>query len=254
MITILSPAKRLDFSASGPEDLHSIPEFGKEAKEIADTIRNYSAKDLQDLMGISPKLAYLNHDRFQNWELQYSSPEAKQAILAYKGDAYNGLQAKTYSEEDFSYAQDHLRILTGMYGILRPLDMIMPYRLEFAIKLGLKGYKDLYGFWKDHLHRSLELLRKSEGSGILINLASAEYYKAVNAKACGFEVITPGFKEYRNGSYRFLSMFGKKARGMMTSYIIKNKIENPEEIKLFNEDGYSYSAPMSTASGWVFIR
>lgn len=254
MIIVLSPAKTLDFTQAGPEKLYSMPEFGEEAKPIAKKMKTYSAVDLGKLMGISPKLAYLNYDRFQQWSLSESLLEAKQALLAYKGDAYNGLQAQSYSNEDFLWAQDHLRILTGMYGILRPLDLIMPYRLEFATKLKIGRNKDLYDYWKDHLTRSLESLRKLEGSGTLINLASAEYYKALDAEKCGFRVITPIFKEYRNGEYRFLSMFGKKARGMMTSFIIKNRIKNAENIKLFNEDFYTYSEPMSTKTEWVFIR
>lgn len=254
MIIVLSPAKTLDFTDPGPENLYSMPEFGEEANPIAKKMKAYTASDLGKLMGISPKLAYLNYDRFQQWSLTGSIPEAKQAVLAYKGDAYNGLNAQSYSEKDYLWAQDHLRILTGMYGILRPLDLIMPYRLEFATKLKIGRNKDLYDYWKDYLIRSLESLRKLEGSGTLINLASAEYYKALDAEKCGFRVITPIFKEYRNGEYRFLSMFGKKARGMMASYIIRKRIKNPEKIKLFNEDFYSYSEPMSTKTEWVFIR
>jgi cytoplasmic iron level regulating protein YaaA (DUF328/UPF0246 family) len=254
MIIVISPAKTMNFTDPGPGSLSSFPEFGKESAVISEKMSKFSAQQLGTLMGISSKLAYLNYDRFQEWRLAKAMPEAKQALLAYKGDVYNGLLAQELSEEGLLWAQNHLRILSGLYGILRPLDMIMPYRLEYATKLKLGKYKNLYEYWKKHLARSLESLKQSEGSGILINLASAEYYKALETKKSGFEVITPVFKEYRNGEFRFYSMFGKKARGMMARYIIQKKIKKPEEIKLFSEEGYSYNEPLSGDREWVFTR
>ncbi len=254
MIIFISPAKTMNFADPGHATLSSMPEFGKEASILVDKMRKLSPQGLGMLMGISSKLAYLNYDRFQEWGLANSFPQAKQSVLAYKGDVYNGLRSDEYSREELLWAQDHLRILSGLYGVLRPLDMIMPYRLEFATKLAVKGYKNLYEYWKQQLARSLELLIHLEGSGILINLASAEYYHAIDAKKSGFDVITPVFKEYRNGDFRFYSMFGKKARGMMARYIIKKRIEKPEEIKLFSDDGYSFNDLLSGKSEWVFTR
>lgn len=254
MIIIISPAKTLDFSIPGPDDLKSMPEFSSEASQIAGVLQKHTAMDLVKTMGISPKLAYLNYDRYQNWKLSDEIPEAKQALLAYKGDVYNGLEAQQLSKDELTWAQDHLRILTGLYGILRPLDLIMPYRLEFATKLKVKQYNNLYEYWEKHINRSLASLIQADGSGVLINLASAEYSKALDLNSYGLRVITPNFKEYRNGDYRFLSMFGKKARGMMARYIIRNRIEDPEQLKLFSDEGYSFNAPLSKNDDWVFTR
>jgi hypothetical protein len=254
MISIISPAKTMDFSAPGPEGLSSMPEFPAQTKAIAKILRTYSATELAELMNISSKLAYLNYDRYQNWKISDQIPESKQAILAYKGDVYNGLVAQSLSEADLNWAQDHLRILTGLYGVLRPLDLIMPYRLEFATKLKVKQYNNLYEYWEKHINRSFASLIKTDGSGILIDLASAEYSKVLNTAEKDLRVITPIFKEYRNGSYRFMSMFGKKARGMMARYIIKNRIEDPEQLKLFSDEGYSYNDPLSEGDNWVFTR
>lgn len=254
MIIILSPAKSLDFKGPGLTSPASMPEFVKEAELIAGQLKKLSPRDLESLMKISMKLAYENHDRHQEWKLSDRVPEAKQAILAYKGDAYRGLDAPSLSEDELGWAQEHLRILTGLYGILRPLDLIMPYRLEFATKLKVGQYKDLYSFWNKKLNRSLLDLKNTEGSHILVNLASAEYYKAIDLASTGFRVITPVFKEYRNGDYRFFSMYGKRARGLMARYIIQKRISNPEEIKLFDMESYSYNEPLSNEFEWVFTR
>ncbi len=254
MIIVLSPAKSLNFKDAGPAGLVSMPEFGKEASTIATEMRKFSATDLGRLMKISPKLAYLNYDRFQKWSFSDQLPYAKQAILAYQGDAYRGLDANTFAEDDLIWAQDRLRILSGMYGVLRPLDLIMPYRLEFATKLKVGQYKELYSFWNDHINRSLLNLKNTEGSHVLVNLASAEYYKAIDLASTGFQVITPVFKEFRNGEYRFFSMLGKRARGLMARFIIENRIVNPEEMKLFDSEAYSFNAPLSGESEWIFTR
>jgi hypothetical protein len=254
MIVIISPAKTLDFSVPGPEELTSMPEFPSQAKTVAGILRTFSSGDLSELMNISTKLAYLNYDRYQKWKISDQIPEAKQAMLAYKGDVYNGLEAQSLSEADLNWAQDHLRILTGLYGVLRPLDLIMPYRLEFATKLKVKQYNNLYEYWEKHINRSFASLKDTDGSGTLIDLASAEYSKALSAASHDLRVITPVFKEYRNGSYRFLSMFGKKARGMMARYIIKERIEDPEQLKLFSDEGYSFNEPLSDGDSWVFTR
>lgn len=254
MITIISPAKTIDFSDPVNGLSSSSVEFPEQAKRIAAKMKTYSASGLMDLMGISSRLAYLNFERFQKWALSEDPSDSMQAVLAYKGDVYNGLQARALSFGDLEWSQDHLRILSGMYGMLRPLDRIMPYRLEFATKLQLGEYNNLYAYWEKHLDRSLASLIQTEGSGILLNLASLEYSKAIDLKRENVRVVTPVFKEYRNGELKFLSMFGKKARGMMLRYIIKNRISDIEEIKLFSEDGYSFSAPLSKTDEWVFTR
>lgn len=254
MIIILSPAKSLNFKQAGPGDLGSAPEFGSQAARIAADLKKMSAEDLRKLMKISGKLAYENFERYQQWGIEAGIPEAKQAILAYQGDAYRGLDAGSLSREDLLWSQEHLRILSGLYGILRPLDLIMPYRLEFATKFEAGQYKDLYSFWNKEINRSLRDLENTEGSHILVNLASAEYYRAIDLASTTFSVITPVFKEFRDGEYRFFSMFGKRARGLMTRYIIERRISDPEEMKLFDMEGYAFSEPLSSEREWVFTR
>lgn len=254
MIIILSPAKTLDFSRKGNDTLYSTVEFPGQAKQIASLMSKYSASDLMSLMGISSRLAYLNYERYQDWSLNEDPAIARQAILAYKGDVYNGLDAHSLNDDDLRWSQEHLRILSGLYGILRPLDMIMPYRLEFATKLKINKYNDLYEYWEKHINSSLESLIQTEKSGLLINLASNEYSKVLHLKRKNLRIITPIFKEYRNGEYRFLSMFGKKARGMMARFIIQGRISDPEELKLFGDEGYSFNEPLSKSDEWVFTR
>jgi hypothetical protein len=254
MIIILSPAKTLDFAHAGPDHLFSLPEFSAEAATLAGKMKGYTAIELGKLMKLSSKLAYQSYDRYQQWGLLNKVPDGKQAVLAYKGDVYNGLAAWDFSVEDLKWAQGHLRILSGLYGILRPLDLIMPYRLEFAIKIKGRGYKDLYQYWAGHILTSMKELVQEEGSGMIINLASAEYFKAIDLKNLNIKVITPVFREFKNDEYRFFSMYGKKARGMMARYIIRKKLSNFEEIKLFNEEGYSFNDPLSTENEWVFTR
>ena len=254
MLIVLSPAKTMDFSEAGPEGLESSPQFGKEAEVLAGILRKMKPAILAQLMSLSSRLAYENHERYQQWKANEVIPVARQALLAYKGDVYNGLRADSLDRDELLWAQERLRILSGLYGILRPMDLIMPYRLEFATKLGVKQYKNLYEYWRKPLARSLESLAKAEGSGILVNLASAEYYKALEPAAAGLRVITPVFKEYRNGDLKFLSMFGKQARGLMARYIIRNRIEEPEQLKLFDAEGYAYSEPLSGGDEWVFTR
>jgi cytoplasmic iron level regulating protein YaaA (DUF328/UPF0246 family) len=254
MIIILSPAKSLDFKSPGPAHLTSRPEFEDEASVIASKMKKMSVKELGSLMKISAKLAYDSYDFYQKWNPSNVIPDAKQALLAYKGDAYRGLDAASLDDADLNWAQDHLRILSGLYGILRPLDLISPYRLEFVTKINLGQYNGLYPFWKEKINRSLLDLENTEGSHILVNLASAEYYNAIDRASTGFRVITPVFKEYRNGEYRFFSMFGKRARGLMARYIIQQRISDPEEMKLFDAEGYTFSAPLSQDDEWVFTR
>jgi len=244
----------MNFEAPESKIPVSIPEFGLEASALAAILRNFSASELGKLMNISVNLAMLNHERYQYWHKPGHNQEEKQALLAYRGDVYNGLQAESMENDDLLWAQDHLRILSGLYGVLRPLDMIMPYRLEMGTPLSGKGFRDLYDYWGQKIRQYFSALAAEEGSGILMNLASAEYSRVVDWKSLGIRVITPVFKEYRNGEYRFLSMFGKKARGMMARYIIERRIKDPEEVKLFSEDSYTYHDPLSADDEWVFTR
>lgn len=254
MIIFLSPAKTLDFKIAGAENNFSHPEFSQEANIIARQIKKMTVAELGKLMKISSKLSYEVYEWYQDWTNKADPLVSKQAVMAYRGDAYRGLDAASLSEASLEWAQDHLRILSGLYGMLRPLDLILPYRLEFATKIAIGQYKDLYSFWNDHLKRSFFSLINTEGSHILVNLASAEYYKALKDHSADLRVITPVFKEFRNGEYRFFSMFGKRARGLMTRYIIERRIVDPEEMKLFNAEGYSFNAPLSGDDEWIFTR
>jgi uncharacterized protein len=233
MKVIISPAKTLDYETAPITKKHSKPKFTKEADELVKKLAKYSEKNIGKLMGISPKLAKLNFERFQEWP---TAPQ-KQAILAYMGDVYEGLNAADFKEKDLEFAQEHLFMLSGLYGLLRPLDLIKPYRLEMSTKIGL------YDFWGDKLTKLL-------GDDIVINLASEEYSKAVKPK----NIIHVSFYEMKNGKPKIIALFAKKARGMMARYIIKNKITRPEDIKKFTNGGYKFSAKDSDAGNFSFIR
>ncbi len=254
MLTVISPAKTLDFETAPHTKKYSQPQFLDYSADLVATMREQSPKKLSKLMGISPKLAELNADRFQSWETPFSSENAKPAVLAFRGDVYLGLEADEYSERDFNFAQKHLRILSGLYGLLRPLDLIQPYRLEMGTKIKNSGGNDLYEYWDntitDHLCEELSQHRNKT----LVNLASIEYFKAVRPDRLPGRVITPIFKDYKNGTYKILSFFAKKARGYMASYIIHNRIQKPDDLKSFDIDGYRYNADLSDGDNWVFTR
>lgn len=233
MKLVISPAKTLDYETAPITKKHTKPLFPKETAELVKKMAKYSEKDIAKLMDISPKLAKLNFDRFQEWP---TAPQ-KQAILAFMGDVYEGLSVSDFTEKDIEFAQDHLRILSGIYGLLRPLDMIKPYRLEMGTKIGL------YEFWGDKLTKEL-------GDDVVINLASEEYFKAIKPK----KVINVTFYEMKNGKPKIIALFAKKARGMMARYIIKHKVTKPEGMKKFTDGGYKYSEKHSDAGNFVFIR
>lgn len=205
-------------------------------------------------MGISPKLAELNYERYQNWKLPFTSDNAKQAILAFRGDVYLGLEAENYNSKDFDFAQSNLRILSGLYGLLKPLDLIQPYRLEMKTKLKNKRGKDLYAFWGEFISSALRDELSHHRNKTLINLASIEYFKSVKPNLLPAEVVTPVFKDLSHGSYKVLGFFAKKARGFMASYIVKNRISKLEHIKDFDVDGYKFNKNFSTETQWVFTR
>lgn len=254
MIVVISPAKTLDFTKSNETLPITIPEFINEAKELAHEIKKYDSLALQKLMKISPKLAKLNTERFQNWSDSLNS--AKQCLIAFKGEAYKGLDVGSYSIEDYFYANDNLRILSAFYGVLRPFDGINLYRLEMGIKFSFNKYKNLYEYWGDKLIHSIAKDIGRSPNKILINLASYEYFKAIeNIKNLDkIKVITPIFKEYRNGEYKIITIMAKRARGLMTSFIIKNQIETIKELKKFDCEGYEFNEELSNDVNLVFTR
>ncbi|MCU7922919.1 MAG: peroxide stress protein YaaA [Candidatus Thiodiazotropha sp. (ex Dulcina madagascariensis)] len=254
MLIAISPAKTLDYETVPVTKTHTKPAFLKQSRVLIDNLRNYSALDLAELMKLSMKLSELNFDRYQAWKTPFTLKNAKQAVLAMKGDVYTGLDAESLSEEAFTFAQQHLRILSGLHGLLRPLDLMQPYRLEMGTQLANEKGKDLYAFWGDSITQAINKDLKAQGDDILINLASNEYFKSIKPKLVEGRVITPQFKEKKNGSYRMIGVFAKKARGLISRYIIDNRLQDPRDIKGFNTDGYRFNKRLSKDDQWVFSR
>lgn len=254
MLLVISPAKTLDFDSPAATSKASKPAMLTEASQLVDTLRAFSPDDLVELMGISHKLGILNNERYLNWHLPFNKTNARQALLAFRGDVYTGLDADSFSQEDFAFAQQHLRILSGLYGILRPLDYIQPYRLEMGTKLATKQGDTLYEFWADKPTKAINKQLRALKSEVLVNLASNEYFKAVDGSLLKARVITPVFKDFKNGKYKIVSFYAKKARGLMAAYIIKNRIESPDAIKKFKLAGYKFDKASSTDSSFVFLR
>lgn len=254
MIIILSPAKTLNFRTDSPTQKYSIPVFIKQSKKIADVLKNYSPSNLRELMDISNGLSELNYLRFQKWQTEHFPDNSKQAIFAYNGEVYNGLKAHTLTSEQLLFAQKHIRILSGLYGVLCPLDLIQPHRLEMSTSLKFDKFKNLYAYWGNKLNHILSEALKDQSSNTLINLASLEYSKAALLNKIDGHVITPVFKELRGNEYKVITVYAKKARGLMTRFIAENKIEDPEEIKLFDKEKYAFSSTLSSKSEWVFTR
>lgn len=254
MVTIISPSKTQDFSGNHVPDEYSQPQLLEQSKILAGELRKKSPAAIKSLMDVSDKIAELNYERFQQFSTPFTTDNAKQALYAFKGDVYTGIDLENYGEEERAFAQQHLRILSGLYGLLRPLDLIQPYRLEMKIKLSNPRGKDLYTFWGKRITEALNAMLAEQKKPVLINLASNEYFKAVAKKGLKADIITPVFKEYKNGKYSIIAIFAKKARGLMSDFIIKNKIEEPEQLKTFNLEGYEYSEQYSKAGEWVFIR
>ena len=254
MLIVLSPAKTLDYET--PPVIHKAtqPEFLQRSSQLVDTARKLGPKGIRKLMGVSEQLAQLNHERFVNWEQPFTEDNARQAVLAFRGDVYSGLDADTMSPADFDFAQQHLRVLSGLYGLLRPLDLMQPYRLEMGLKFENSGGKNLYEFWGDEITGKLNGQLQALGSRTLVNLASNEYFKAVKPRALNGEVITPVFKDLKNGSYRVISFFAKKARGQMARHIIDQRLEGAEGLKDFRGGGYCYQPEQSTANRLIFTR
>lgn len=254
MLIIISPAKTLDFNQKATTSLFSESDFLPQAEKLVKVLKKYSAPDLMNLMGISDKLARENQERFSAWKRPFDMDNAKQALLAFKGDVYLGLDAESLSENELAYTQDHLRILSGLYGVLRPMDLIQPYRLEMGTKINLPTLKDLYTFWGDKLTRSINKALTAQGDSVLINLASNEYFKSLNKKVLQASIFTPVFKDFSNGEYKQISFFAKKARGLMSRFILQNRLENPEDLKHFNAEGYFFNETESSTNQFIFLR
>ncbi|MBU2886311.1 peroxide stress protein YaaA [Gilvimarinus agarilyticus] len=254
MLMVISPAKTLDFETPAVTDKSSTPDFLKDSRALIKELRELSPADISGLMSISDKLGLLNFDRFQAFKTPFTAKNAKQAVLAFQGDVYTGLNAEAFKARDFDFAQKHLRILSGLYGLLRPLDLIQPYRLEMGTKFRNARGDNLYQFWGESLTQALNQQLAEQNSHTLINLASNEYFKAVKPKQLDADIITPVFKDWKNGQYKIISFFAKKARGMMSAYIIANRIKDAEQIKAFDMDGYAFDPELSSQRDWVFTR
>lgn len=254
MIVVISPSKTQDFSSNGVPKLHTQPQLLEHSELLVKEMQKQSAAEIAKLMEVSDKIAELNYERFQTFSTPFSPDNAKQALYAFKGDVYTGIDLENYSKKEIDFAQNHLRILSGLYGLLRPLDLIQPYRLEMKIKLKNKRGKDLYTFWDRRLTTVLNAELAEQKKPVLINLASNEYFKAIHKKELQAAIYTPVFKEFKNGKYSTIAIFAKKARGLMADFIIKNKIKQPEKLKTFQLEGYEYNESLSKGNEWVFVR
>ncbi|MGB3464813.1 MAG: peroxide stress protein YaaA [Cyclobacteriaceae bacterium] len=253
MIAVISPAKTLDFETAHEGNFTS-PRFQKETVRLAKTLKKKKEKDLKSLMNISDALAALNVDRYQNFSGDENAKISRPAIHAFKGDVYIGLAAESLSNEALDFAQDHLRILSGLYGVLRPLDLIEPYRLEMGTKLKIGKYENLYQFWGGKIAKELSKDLKENGSDIILNLASKEYFKSVNKKELKGRIIDVEFKDFSNDKYKIISFFAKKARGLMSRYMIDHQITDPEKLKGFDMEGYYFVDSESTEDSYIFHR
>lgn len=254
MLLVLSPAKSLDFESPVPEQAFTQPDFLNHSEQLIKTLRRLSPEDLSELMHISPKLAELNFERNLNWQTPFTPDNARPAIYAFTGDVYTGLDVHSLDAGDIEYAQDHVRILSGLYGLLRPLDLMQAYRLEMGTSLKHKNKSSLYEYWGSSLSEKLNEHFTEDDNPVLINLASNEYFKAIDKKKLKARIISPVFKDYKNGQYKIISFFAKKARGMMAAWIIQNRIENVQQLKDFDVAGYRFSESGSSDDKPVFLR
>jgi cytoplasmic iron level regulating protein YaaA (DUF328/UPF0246 family) len=254
MLIALSPAKTLDYETVPQTRRATQPALLDRATQLVAEARKLTPDGISALMGISEDLANLNHRRFMDWSLPFTADNARQSVLAFKGDVYLGLAADTMTAADLNFAQKHLRILSGLYGVLRPLDLMQPYRLEMGLKFANHAGKNLYDFWGDEITAILNRQLHTLKSRVLVNLASNEYFRAVKPSALDAEVVTPVFKELRRGKYRVISFFAKKARGQMARYAIDRRLDDVDGLKEFREDGYRYNGSESSAREWIFTR
>ncbi|AZT83451.1 peroxide stress protein YaaA [Marinobacter sp. NP-4(2019)] len=253
MLMVISPAKTLDYESPLATKTFSQPDFLDDACELVDQLKTLEPHQVSNLMNISDKLGQLNAERFQQWHTPFTPENARQAILAFKGDVYTGLNAESFSEKEFEFAQKHLRMLSGLYGVLKPLDLMQPYRLEMGTRFENTRGKDLYAFWGDRITAELNRLL-AEDDGVLVNLASNEYFKSVRKKDLKGRLITPQFKDWKNGQYKMISFYAKKARGLMCRYAIQNGITQADDLKGFNLEGYYFCEEQSDQNNWLFLR
>lgn len=259
MLLVISPAKNLDYETPAATKTATQPDMLDQAQELIDQLRPLAPHDVSSLMKLSDKLGQLNYDRFQDWSQPFTADNAKQAMLAFNGDVYTGLDATSFSAADFKFAQKHLRILSGLYGILRPLDLMQPYRLEMGTKFPCRSSangegKNLYDFWGQQVTDAVNAQLKTCKTQTLVNLASNEYFKSVKPKLLKADIITPVFKDWKTDKYKIISFYAKKARGLMARYIIQNQLTEPEQLKGFDLEGYGYNTELSTAKEMVFTR
>ena len=254
MLIVVSPAKTLDYETPVPTEICTQPDFISDSAELIEVCKTLAPLDISKLMKVSDKIASLNAIRFEEWSTTFTHENARQALYAFKGDVYTGLDANSFTDSDIDYAQTHLRILSGLYGLLKPLDLMQPYRLEMGTKLANKRGTNLYQFWGSAITQKLNQVIVEQGDNVLINLASNEYFKAVKPKELTATIITPVFKDCKNGQYKIISFYAKKARGLMARYIIENRISSVAALKGFSVGGYYFVDAESSNSELVFKR
>jgi cytoplasmic iron level regulating protein YaaA (DUF328/UPF0246 family) len=254
MLIILGPAKSIDTSPHGVTQYHSIPSYLEQAERLVNLLRNRSPAELKSLMKVSDKLAALTFERFAEWQKSPAPEKGQQAILAFSGEVFNGLKARTLDEDDLLFAQDHVRILSGLYGVLKPLDMILPYRLEMGTRLRNPLGKNLYEFWQKIIPGHIAADTRKQEVPVLVNLASNEYFKSIHPGSFPYDIITPVFKESDGEGYRNVTIYAKKARGMMLRFIIRERIDTPDKLKAFDEEGYHFNPHLSGEKDWVYCR
>uniref|UniRef100_UPI00321769D8 peroxide stress protein YaaA n=1 Tax=uncultured Draconibacterium sp. TaxID=1573823 RepID=UPI00321769D8 len=254
MLLVISPAKSLDYKTPATTCQYTMPEMLEESEKLLGRLQKMSPKKLSELMGISATLGQLNYERFQTWHQPFTPENAKQAVLAFSGDVYQGLDAGSLTEEQLLKLQSKLRILSGLYGVLKPLDLMQPYRLEMGTKLKYQRSADLYAFWKSKITPKVKEAVSASGSNVLLNLASNEYYKSIDTKKLDCEIVTPEFKDMKNGEYKMISFFAKKARGLMTRFVLENDIDRTEDLQAFDSEGYVFNPRLSKEGKPVFTR
>ncbi len=254
MLLLLSPAKSLDYDTPAEGVPHTLPQFVSQSAELIEVLKHKTPVQISELMDLSDNLAALNVARYEVWRPKFTAKNSKQAVLAFNGDVYDGLEAKSLKPKDLEWAQDHVCILSGLYGVLRPLDWMQPYRLEMGTALNNLRGKNLYQFWGASIAQHLNSQLAKDKTPVVINLASQEYFKAVDQKVLKARVIECVFEEYKGGKYKVISFFAKRARGLLARYAIQKHIQNPEKLKEFNLEGYAYAAAESDVNRWVFRR
>ena len=254
MLIFLSPAKSLDYKTPPHVATHSLPAYLKQSETLIKQLRKLSPADIANLMDLSDPLALLNFNRYADWSLPFTPDNAKQAVLAFDGDVYDGLSAKTLAADDLDFAQNQVRILSGLYGILKPLDLIQPYRLEMGTKFANQAGKDLYAFWGETLLDAINAELDAMPHPVAVNLASEEYFKAAVGRKIKGQLIQPVFEDWKGGRYKIISFYAKRARGLMTRYAVLNRLTDPEGLKDFDSDGYAWVPEASDDKSWVFRR